>query len=88
MTDQSETSKLMWSSLFSKVYKGGKYFCYCNDDDDAQFIASRLNSFDANLTERSQFQRMYLAAAEENKRLRETLATIKELITAAFDRED
>lgn len=52
----------IWTHSDIDVFKHGKLFCWCQDEQTAWFVADRLNAFDRNLTERNTFQRLYLNA--------------------------
>jgi hypothetical protein len=57
----------IWTYSCRNVFQHGKFFCWCGAEEDAWFIADRLNAFDANLVERNQFQTLYLQAIKEQE---------------------
>ena len=57
----------IWKAMGVEVWKRDEFFCWCPHEEDARFIAERLNAFDANLEERNAFQRMYLRAKEDSE---------------------
>jgi hypothetical protein len=67
----------IWTHDCRTVLKRGRTFCMCNDEETAWFIADRLNKFDANLTERNQWQRAYLREGRREAVLEAALETLK-----------
>lgn len=57
----------IWTYDGPCVFKRGALFAECDCDEDAWFIADRLNNFDANLCERNEYQRIYLQSRKEDE---------------------